>query len=72
LLMRHPHPSSDGPPPWLSAEGRTLSVAVLLFAGLVGFISACGSGDLVFPGQLADTPTVQFTATNTPVATATP
>jgi hypothetical protein len=70
--MRHPHTSFDGPPRWLSAEVRALALAVLLFAGLVGFIGACGSGDLVFPGQTADTPTVQFTATNTPVATATP
>jgi hypothetical protein len=70
--MRHPHTPSDGPPPWLSAEVRALAAAVLLFAGLIGFIGACGGGDLVFPGQLADTPTVQSTAANTPGATATP
>lgn len=65
-------PPSDGPATPLRAAVRALAGAVMLFAGLVAVLGACGGGDLVFPGQLADTPTPQFTATNTPVATATP
>lgn len=45
---------------------RALIVALLLFAATVGFVSACGSGDLVFPGMNAPTPTGQNTATPEP------
>ena len=48
------------------AERRTLLAALLLFAWLIGFTHACGSEDLVFPGEFAPTGTAAPTETDTP------
>ena len=48
----------------LAADARALAAAVLLFAVVLGFLNSCGTGDLVFPGNIP--------ATFTPVNTATP
>ena len=69
--MRHRDESSGGATAAPTPELRTLFGTVLLCAALIGWLG-CGTDDLVFPGQIADTPTPQFTTTSTPVATATP
>jgi hypothetical protein len=43
---------------------RSLLAAAVLFAGIVTFVGACGTDDLVFPGMAAPT--------SPPVNTATP
>ncbi len=43
-----------------------LIAALLVFACLVGVLTACGTEDLVFPGDVPATPTSQNTATVTP------
>jgi hypothetical protein len=48
------------------ADVRTLAAALLLLSAMLGFVAACGNGDLVFPGQVAPTQTAVFTATPTP------
>jgi hypothetical protein len=48
------------------ADVRSLIAALLLFAATVGFVSACGGGDLIFPGMNAATATSQNTATPVP------
>lgn len=48
------------------AEVRSLLAALLVFAALLIFTSACGSGDLTFPGNVPATATPQFTETPTP------
>lgn len=52
--------------PALSANVRALAAALLLFAAIVGFISSCGTGDLVFPGNILSTFTPANTATPNP------
>ncbi len=48
------------------AEGRTLLAALSLSACLAAGATACGSGDLVFPGDVPATPTSANTATPAP------
>jgi len=40
-----------------NADVRALIAALLLFALVLGLVSSCGSEDLVFPGNIPDTPT---------------
>ncbi len=47
-----------------------LVAAAILFACLLGALSSCGGGDLIFPGDFPATPTSQNTST--PVPTSTP
>lgn len=47
-----------------------LVAATVLFACLLGVLSSCGGGDLVFPGDVPATATGQNTST--PVPTSTP
>jgi hypothetical protein len=48
------------------ADARALAAALLLFGAILIFISSCGGQGLTFPGNVAATPTTQFTATPTP------
>lgn len=48
------------------AATRHCIAAALLLACLLGGLSACGNGDLVFPGDVPATPTSSNTATPTP------
>jgi hypothetical protein len=48
-----------------SAAAHLVAVAIL-FACLLGVLSSCGGGDLIFPGDVPATPTSQNTATPTP------
>jgi hypothetical protein len=61
------HTPPDGRGPRRYAEAGALLTAALVFAAVVVFITACGSGDLVFPGQPA--PTAVFTDTPGPTET---
>ena len=61
------HTTPDGRGSRRSAEAGALLTASLLFAGIVAFITSCGNGDLVFPGQPA--PTAVFTDTPGPTPT---
>lgn len=47
-------------------ERLTLLAAVLLLAGMLRFVAACGDNDLIFPGEIVFTPTSEPTATGTP------
>jgi len=47
-----------------------LIAAALLFMCVIGALTACGTGDLVFPGDVPATPTTENTTT--PVPTDTP
>ena len=49
-----------------SANVRAAAAALLLFAAIVGFISSCGTDDLVFPGNIPSTFTPANTATPGP------
>lgn len=53
------------PPSRIRGEWLALCAALALFALTLGAIS-CGSEDLVFPGNVPNTPTGVPTATNTP------
>jgi hypothetical protein len=53
------------PTPSRAATAHLLAAALLLTC-LLGALSACGSGDLVFPGDVPATPTSANTATPTP------
>jgi hypothetical protein len=53
------------PTPSRAATAHFLAAALLLTC-LLGALSACGSGDLVFPGDVPATPTSSNTATPTP------
>ena len=64
MTMRMPTRSTAAERPY--ADLRSLIVALLLFAATVGFVSACGGGDLIFPGMNAPTATSQNTATPVP------
>jgi len=48
------------------ADAGALAAALLFFAFVAVFIASCGTDDLVFPGNIPDTPTVVFTLTPTP------
>jgi predicted small lipoprotein YifL len=48
------------------AETRALLTALALCACLAGGAAACGSGDLIFPGNAPATPTSANTATPVP------
>jgi hypothetical protein len=61
------HTPPDGRGSRLHAEARALLAALLMFAGILAFVSSCGTGDLVFPGQPA--PTSVFTDTPGPTET---
>jgi len=60
------HPSPDHRGTRTRTEVRALVAALLLYGGILMFISACGNNDLIFPGDVPATPTSQFTATPTP------
>jgi hypothetical protein len=47
-----------------------LLFAALLFVFVIGALTACGTGDLIFPGDVPATPTSENTTT--PVPTDTP
>jgi hypothetical protein len=47
------------------AELGVLCAALALFAGLLAGLAACGSDDLVFPGEVPFTATPEETATAT-------
>ena len=64
-MRSHTAPHGRGPRRY--AEAAALLTAAAVFAAVVAFITACGSGDLVFPGQLA--PTAVFTDTPGPTET---
>jgi hypothetical protein len=51
-----------------NANLRALAAALLLFALVLGLVNSCGTGDLVFPGNIPDT----FTPTTGAASTATP
>jgi hypothetical protein len=59
-------PTAPAAPKRPHSDLRALIVALLLFAATVGFVSACGSGDLIFPGMIPATPTDRNTATPVP------
>jgi hypothetical protein len=59
-------PTTPAAPERPRTDVRALCVALLLFAAIVGFVGACGSGDLVFPGMSAPTSPPQNTATPEP------
>jgi hypothetical protein len=62
-------PTTPTAPDRFHTDLRALIVALLLFAATVGFVSACGSDDLIFPGMSPPTPTGQNTATPAPTQT---
>jgi hypothetical protein len=50
------------------AHLRTLLGALVLLVWLIAFVHACGTDDLIFPGDFAPTPTAGNTATPEPTA----
>ncbi|MGH3427004.1 MAG: hypothetical protein ACRDQZ_05470 [Mycobacteriales bacterium] len=48
------------------ASARALGAALALYGAALVLISSCGGQGLTFPGNVAVTPTPQFTATPTP------
>lgn len=52
--------------PWFSSNFCALIAALLLLSAVLTLVSACGSEDLVFPGNVPATPTSGNTATPDP------